>query len=277
MSAHGITGAAQVAGIAGRPVAHSLSPIIHNAWLAAGGIDGAYVPFAPADAAGFEALVAAGRAGLIQGLNVTAPFKEQAFALADEATPAARLTASANILTFQDGRVQADSSDGIGLMRGLKDQAPDLKIKGRAVVMLGAGGAARAGAGALVEAGAEVRIVNRSLDRAEALAADLGPSVRVMAADGAFEGAALVINALSVQPNVDFDRIAPDAVVMDMTYKPLWTPFLTAARARGLKTVDGLSMLIGQAAPSFEALFRRPPPPLDLRTLLLAHLGEAAT
>ena len=277
MSAHRITGAAQVAGIAGRPVAHSLSPIIHNAWLAAGGIDGAYVPFAPADAAGFEALFASGRAGLIQGLNVTAPFKEQAFALADEATPAARLTASANILTFQDGRVQADSSDGIGLMRGLKDQAPDLKIKGRAVVMLGAGGAARAGAGALVEAGAEVRIVNRSLDRAEALAADLGPSVRVMAADGAFEGAALVINALSVQPNVDFDRIAPDTVVMDMTYKPLWTPFLTAARARGLKTVDGLSMLIGQAAPSFEALFRRPPPPLDLRTLLLAHLGEART
>lgn len=277
MSAHRITGAAQVAGIAGRPVAHSLSPIIHNAWLAAGGIDGAYVPFAPADAAGFEALVAAGRAGLIQGLNVTAPFKEQAFALADEATPAARLTASANILTFEDGRVRADSSDGIGLMLGLKDQAPDLKIKGRAVVMLGAGGAARAGAGALVEAGAEVRIVNRSLDRAEALAADLGPSVRVMAADGAFEGAALVINALSVQPNVDFDRIAPDTVVMDMTYKPLWTPFLTAARARGLKTVDGLSMLIGQAAPSFEALFRRPPPPLDLRTLLLAHLGEART
>lgn len=281
MSAHGITGAAQVAGIAGRPVAHSLSPIIHNAWLSAGGIDGAYVPFAPADAAGFEALVAAGRAGLIQGLNVTAPFKEQAFALADEATPAARLTASANILTFEDGRVRADSSDGIGLMRGLKDQAPDLEIKGRAVVMLGAGGAARAGAGALVEAGAEVRIVNRSLDRAEALAADLGPSVRVMAADGAadgaFEGATLVINALSVQPTVDFDRIAPDTVVMDMTYKPLWTPFLTAARARGLKTVDGLSMLIGQAAPSFEALFRRPPPPLDLRTLLLAHLGEAST
>ncbi|MCA0367760.1 MAG: shikimate dehydrogenase [Proteobacteria bacterium] len=281
MSAHRITGAAQVAGIAGRPVAHSLSPIIHNAWLAAGGIDGAYVPLAPADAAGFEALVAAGRAGLIQGLNVTAPFKEQAFALADEATPAARLTASANILTFHEGRVRADSSDGIGLMRGLKDQAPDLKIKGRAVVMLGAGGAARAGAGALVEAGAEVRIVNRSLARAEALAADLGPSVRVVAADGAaneaFEGAALVINALSVQPAVDFDRIAPGTVVMDMTYKPLWTPFLTAARARGLKTVDGLSMLIGQAEPSFEALFRRPPPPLDLRTLLLAHLGEAAT
>ena len=274
MSMHRITGAAMVAGIAGNPVAHSLSPVIHNAWLAAGDIDGAYVPFAPADPAGFEALVAAGRAGLIMGLNVTAPFKEQAFALADTATPAARLTSSANILTFEDGRVSADSSDGVGLMRGLKEQAPDLDVAGRPVVMLGAGGAARAGSGALVEAGAEVRIVNRSPQRAQALADDLGPSVRVMAAPDAFDGAALIINALSVSPQIDFDWIAPGTVVMDMTYKPLATPFLTAARARGLPTVDGLAMLIGQAAPSFQALFRRPPPPLDLRALLMAHLGE---
>jgi len=265
-----------VAGIAGNPVAHSLSPVIHNAWLAAGGIDGAYVPFAPADAAGFEALVAAGRAGLIMGLNVTAPFKEQAFALADQATAAARLTSSANILQFENGRVLADSSDGIGLMRGLKEQAPELDVAGRPVVMLGAGGAARAGSGALVEAGAEVRIVNRSPEHAEALAADLGPSVRVMADGDAFDGAALVINALSVPPSIGFDRIAPGTVVMDMTYKPLATPFLKAARERGLRTVDGLAMLIGQAAPSFEALFRRAPPPLDLRALLMTHLGETA-
>jgi shikimate dehydrogenase len=276
MSVNRITGAAMVAGIAGSPVAHSLSPVIHNAWLAAGDIDGAYVPFAPADAAGFEALVAAGRAGLIMGLNVTAPFKEQAFALADTATPAARLTSSANILQFEAGRVSADSSDGVGLMRGLKEQAPDLDVAGRPVVMLGAGGAARAGSGALVEAGAEVRIVNRSPERAQALAADLGPSVRVMAAADAFDGAALVVNALSVSPEIDFDRIAPGTVVMDMTYKPLATPFLTAARERGLPTVDGLAMLIGQAAPSFQALFRRPPPPLDLRALLMRHLGETA-
>lgn len=276
MSTHRITGAAMVAGIAGNPVAHSLSPVIHNAWLAAGGIDGAYVPFAPADAAGFQALVAAGRAGLIMGLNVTAPFKEQAFALADQATAAARLTSSANILQFENGRVLADSSDGVGLMLGLKEQAPDLDVAGRPVVMLGAGGAARAGSGALVEAGAEVRIVNRSPDRAEALAADLGPSVRVMADGDAFDGAALVINALSVPPSIDFDRIAPGTVVMDMTYKPLATPFLRAARERGLRTVDGLAMLIGQAAPSFEALFRRPPPRLDLRVLLMTYLGETA-
>ncbi|WP_299173759.1 shikimate dehydrogenase [uncultured Brevundimonas sp.] len=276
MSGNRITGAALVAGIAGDPVSHSLSPVIHNAWLAAADMDGAYVPFAPADPAGFEALVAAGRASLILGLNVTAPFKEQAFALADTATPAANLTGSANILVFEAGRVQADSSDGVGLMRGLREQAPDLTVAGQPVVLLGAGGAARAGAGALVEAGAQVRIVNRSPDRAEALAADLGPSVRVMEGPAALDGAVLVINALSVQPDLDFDAVAPGTVMMDMTYKPLITPFLAAARARGLPTVDGLSMLIGQAAPSFEALFRRPPPPLDLRALLTAHLGEAS-
>ena len=270
-----ITGAALVGGIAGQPVAHSLSPIIHNAWLAAGGVDGAYLPFAPVDAAGFEALVAAGRAGLISGLNVTAPFKEQAFALADEVSAASKLASSSNILTFIDGRVRGDSSDGVGLMLGLKEQAPELDVRGRPVVILGAGGAARAGAGALVEAGAVVRIVNRSRDRAEALAADLGPSVRVMQAEAAFEGAVLIVNALSAPPQVDFDRIAPGTVVMDMTYRPLWTPFLIEARARGLTTVDGLAMLIGQAAPSFEAIFRRPPPPLDLRALLMTHLGGA--
>ncbi len=276
MRAGRITGAAVTGGIAGDPVAHSLSPIIHNAWLEAGGIDAAYLPFAPRDAAGFEALVAAGRAGMLAGLNVTAPFKEQAFALADQATAAARLTRSANILRFVEGRVLADSSDGIGLMRGLAEQAPGLDLAGRPVVLLGAGGAARAGAGALVEAGAEVRIVNRSPDRAEALADDLGPSVRVMSGQAAADGAALVVNALSVAPDFDLMRLPAEAVVMDMTYKPLDTAFLKAARARGLATVDGLSMLIGQAAPSFEAIFGRAPPPLDLRALLTAHLEARA-
>lgn len=268
-----ITGAALLAGIAGQPVAHSLSPVIHNAWLEAGNIDGAYMPFAPKDAAGFDILVAAGRAGLVQGLNVTAPFKEQAFALADEASKAARATGSANILVFDEGRVHADSSDGPGVLYALSEQAPDLVLKGAVVGMLGAGGAARACAGALIEAGARIDILNRSQDRAEALAADLGPSVRVAEAADLAE-ADLVINALSVQPAIDLSVLKPGAVVMDMTYKPVVTPFLSAARARGLTTVDGLAMLIGQAAPSFTALFRRPPPPLDLRALLLAHLGE---
>ena len=270
-----ITGAALLAGIAGQPVAHSLSPVIHNAWLQAGDIDGVYAPFAPRDAAGFDALVAAGRAGLVQGLNVTAPFKEQAFALADEASQAAQATGSANILVFKDGRVLADSSDGVGVLYALAEQAPGLTLKGAVVAMLGAGGAARAGAGALIEAGAQIRILNRSRDRAEALAADLGPSVTV-ADETALAEADLIINALSVPPAIDLSALKPTAVVMDMTYKPVVTPFLAAARTRGLTTVDGLAMLIGQAAPSFAALFRRPPPPLDLRALLLAHLGEGA-
>lgn len=262
-----------VAGIAGQPVAHSLSPVIHNAWLQAAGLDGAYVPFAPRDAAGFEVLVAAGRAGLIEGLNVTAPFKEQAFALADEASEAARAVASANILVFEDGRVRADSSDGVGVLYALAEQAPQLDLEGAEVVLLGAGGAARAGAGALVAAGARIGILNRTRERAEALAADLGTPVRVVEAD-ALEAADLVINALSIRPEVDLSVLRPSAVVMDMTYRPVMTPFLQAARVRGLATVDGLAMLIGQAAPSYQALYRQAPPALDLRPLLLGHLGE---
>lgn len=271
-----ITGAALLGGIVGNPVSHSLSPVIHNAWLEAGGIDGAYVAFAPKDAAGFDALVSAGRAGLIAGVNVTAPFKEQAFALADEAAAAAQMTGSANILVFEEGRVRADSADGAGVLYALAEQAPKLKLDGASVVMLGAGGAARAGAGALIETGAALSILNRTRERAEALAADLGPAVSVAPDASVLGGADLVINALSVAPDISLAALKPSAVVMDMTYKPVVTPLLAAARARGLTTVDGLAMLIGQAAPSFEAIFRRPPPPLDLRALLLSHLGEAA-
>ncbi|MCZ4106640.1 shikimate dehydrogenase [Brevundimonas diminuta] len=271
-----ITGAALLGGIVGNPVSHSLSPVIHNAWLEAGGVDGAYVAFAPRDAAGFETLVAAGRAGLIAGVNVTAPFKEQAFALADEAAAAAQMTGSANILVFEEGRVRADSADGAGVLYALAEQAPKLKLKGASVVMLGAGGAARAGAGALIEAGAALSILNRTRERAEALAADLGPAVSVAPDANVLEGADLVINALSVAPDITLAALKPSAVVMDMTYKPVVTPLLAAARARGLTTVDGLAMLIGQAAPSFEAIFRRLPPSLDLRAILLNHLEETA-
>lgn len=270
-----ITGAALLGGIVGYPVSHSLSPVIHNAWLEAGGIDAAYAAFAPRDAAGFEALVSAGRAGLIAGVNVTAPFKEQAFALADEAGAAARLTGSANILVFEEGRVRAESADGAGVLYALAEQAPGLKLNGASVVILGAGGAARAGAGALIEAGAALSILNRTRERAEALAVDLGPAVSVAPDAGVLKDADLVINALSVAPDIALETLKPSAVVMDMTYKPVVTPLLAAARARGLTAVDGLAMLIGQATPSFEAIFRRPPPPLDLRALLLAHLGEA--
>jgi shikimate dehydrogenase len=270
-----ITGAARVGGIAGNPVTHSLSPLIHNAWIAAAGLDAVYVPFAPVDAAGFASLVVAGRAGLLAGINVTAPFKEQAFALADTASHTARASGSANILVFRDGQVAADSTDGEGLVRALAEQAPGLALSGAPVVMLGAGGAARAAAAALAGAGARVRIVNRTRTRAEALAADLGGTVEAMESEVAFNGARLVVNALSVRPELDLALLEPGTVVMDMTYRPVVTPFLQAARDVGLPTVDGLAMLIGQAGPSFRAIFGTEPPPLDPRPMLIAHLGAA--
>jgi shikimate dehydrogenase len=270
-----ITGAARLAGIVGNPVAHSLSPIIHNAWIEALGLDAVYAAFAPTDASGFATLVEAGRAGLLDGVNVTAPFKEQAFALADQASDTARASRSANILRFRDGRVEADSADGEGLLWALKHQAPGLDLRGAPVVMLGAGGAARAAVAALASAGARVRIVNRTRERAEALAADIGLGVEAGDLATAFDGARLVVNALSVKPEFDPARFDVGTVVMDMTYRPVETPFLRAAKAAGLTTVDGLAMLIGQAGPSFRALFDVEPPALDPRPLLLAHLGEA--
>ena len=259
------------AGVAGQPIGHSLSPLIHNAWIAAAGLNADYRAYGPEDAAGFAALVADVRAGRLRGLNVTAPFKEQALALADEASATARTCSSANLLLFGDGRVRADSTDGAGLMAALSEQAPQLNVRGQMVVVLGAGGAARAAVVALKDAGAEVGVLNRTRARAEALAEDLG--VTVVEAT-ALNEAALVINALSVPPETDMSRLRDDAVLMDMTYRPLLTPFLRQGRSRGLTTVDGLTMLIGQARPSFSAIFGIEPPPIDVRTAALTALGE---
>ena len=259
------------AGVAGQPIAHSLSPLIHNAWIAEAGLDADYRAFGPADPAGFADLVADGRAGRLRGLNVTAPFKEQALALADEASAAARTCGSANLLLFGDGRVQADSTDGAGLMAALAEQAPQLDVRGQSVVVLGAGGAARAAVAALKAAGADVGVLNRTRARAEVLAEDLGATVVEATA---LDEAALVVNALSVPPEIDVSRLRDDAVLMDMTYRPLLTPFLILGRNRGLTTVDGLVMLIGQARPSFRAMFGVEPPMIDVRTAALKALGE---
>ena len=260
-----------LAGVAGQPIAHSLSPLIHNAWIAAAGLDADYRAFGPEDAAGFAALVAEGRAGRLWGLNVTAPFKEQALALADEVSATAATCGSANLLVFGDGRVRADSTDGAGLMAALAEQAPQLNVRGQIAIVLGAGGAARAAVAALQTAGAKVGVLNRTRARAEALAEDLGAAVLEATA---LDEAALVVNALSVPPDIDVSRLRDDAVLMDMTYRPLLTPFLAQGRSRGLTTVDGLAMLIGQARPSFSAIFGTEPPAIDVRTAALTALGE---
>jgi len=260
-------------GVAGQPILQSLSPLIHGAWIKAAALDAVYGTYGPEDADQFGALIDWGRRGGLRGLNVTAPFKGQALALADDVGETARLCGSANLLVFEAGRARADSTDGAGLMAALAEQAPALDVRGRPVLILGAGGAARAAAAALKRAGAEVGVLNRTPARAEELGADLG--VRVATPD-ALEEAVLVVNALSVAPEIDLGALRPDAVLMDMTYRPLLTPFLAAGRARGLTTVDGLAMLIGQARPSFRALFGLEPPPVDVRRLALEALGETA-
>lgn len=279
-----ISGRARVAGVVGHPVAHSLSPILHNAWLSAAEIDGVYAPFAPGSD-DFARLVEGFRGGAIRGLNVTLPFKEQALALADEATSAARVAAAANVLIFEaDGRIFADNTDGAGLLAAFATQAPAWHVDAGPIAMLGAGGAARGAAAALVGAGApEVRIINRTLGRAQDLAGELGAKVSAWAMDDcgqAFQGVSAVINATSaglsggeaLRPPLE--ATPPQAVVMDMVYKPLETPLLARARALKRPTVDGLEMLIGQARPSFEAFYGRPPPDIDVRGLALAALGN---
>lgn len=279
-----ISAATLVVGVAGAPVRHSLSPLIHNAWIEAAGLDAVYVAFTP-PTAGFRAFAEGLRGGAIRGLNVTLPFKADALAVADRPTHRATLAGAANLLLFEpDGSIVADNTDGAGLMAAFAAQSPGFDPRYGPVVILGAGGAARGAAAAFVAAGAPaVRIVNRTRARAEAIAADLGATVTAFGLDqarGAFNGAAAVVNATSVglegadALDLPFDALPAHAAAMDMVYKPLTTAFLAAAAARGLAVVDGLAMLIGQAAPSFEAFFGRPPPArVDVRGLALTALG----
>jgi shikimate dehydrogenase len=279
------TGAAKVAAIVGQPVRHSLSPFLHNAWLRDLKLDGVYAAFGPKDEHAFERLILSCRSNGISGLNVTAPFKEQALALADTAADSARACGSANLLTFDaDGYVHAQSTDGYGLIRAFDLQAPGCDLSAGPVVIMGAGGASRAAVAAMLDAGApEIRIVNRTIARAEELVfAFQGlTSQRVTAFEltdvaRAFSEAVAVINAASGGPLPLFDALPDHATVMDMTYRPLKTNWLKAAEMRGLKTVDGLNMLIEQARPSFEAFYGATPnPAFDIRRLALAFLGEA--
>jgi shikimate dehydrogenase len=264
-------------------VGHSLSPLIHNAWLAASGLDGVYVPFSP-PAEGFTAFAKGLAGGAVRGLNVTVPFKEAALRLATHPSQRAVRAGAANVLVFEPGgEILADNTDGEGLLGALAAQAPGFDPQVGPAVVLGAGGAARGAAAALADAGApEVRIINRSPDRAVELAHSLGDPVRAAELNlAAFTGARLIVNATSlglgglVGPAAPFQR-TPGAVVMDMVYRPLRTEFLERAEKAGLVAVDGLEMLIRQAAPSFEAFFGAPPPPIDVRRLCLAELGEPA-
>jgi shikimate dehydrogenase len=239
-------------GVCGWPVAHSRSPQMHNAALAAAGLaDWRYLRLPlPPDL--FEETVRALPAAGFRGVNVTIPHKEAALALADEATEAARAIGAANTLTFEDGAIHAANTDAPGLLAALPEPPA-----GRTALVLGAGGAGRAAAWALREAGAEVAIWNRTPERATALAAELG----VRAVPGAV-AADIVVNCTSVglhDPDATFkalplraDTWSAGSLVVDMVYRDGGTQLLEAARTRGACVVDGLEILVAQGAASFE-------------------------
>jgi len=252
------------AGVIGWPVAHSRSPRLFDHWFARYGIDGRYMPFAVAPESFPYVFPALARCGL-QGVNVTLPHKQQALAMADAATPAAEAIGAANLITFAaDGAITADNSDGFGFTSSLRAGAPEWTADRGPALVLGAGGASRALIHALVEGGCpEVRLANRTRDKAAALAASFE---RVSVVDwehrsDALADAATVVNATSLgmtgQPPLDLalDAAPAHAVVTDIVYTPLETPLLAAARARGLTAVDGLGMLLHQARPAFSAWF----------------------
>jgi shikimate dehydrogenase len=275
---------AKKAFIVGHPIAHSRSPKIHGHWLDRYGIDGSYaaVDVAPEDFAAFLASLA--ERGFAGG-NVTIPHKEAAFAVVAHRDAAAELIGAVNTLWFEDGALVGGNTDAHGFAANLDEHAPGWHENSPAVV-LGAGGAARAVVHALKERGiSDIRVVNRTLSRAEELCDRFGVGVTAHGAATAdlLEGAGLLVNTTSLGMTgkdgaavlaADPAFLPARAVVTDIVYAPLETPLLAAARARDLKTVDGLGMLLHQAVPGFERWFgRRPDVTPELRALIVADLA----
>lgn len=267
--------------VTGHPIAHSRSPKIHGYWLNKYGIDGSYraIDVAPADFADF--LKSLGENGY-RGGNVTIPHKEAAFAGVARRDHAADAIGAVNTLWFEDGLLWGGNTDGYGFAANLDDHAPGWAANGPAVV-LGAGGASRAVIHALKERGIkDVRIVNRTLARAEELSRHFGAGVSAHPPSALGEllaDAGLLVNttALGMHGNevlaADPAGLPDHAVVTDIVYVPLETPLLAAARARGLRTVDGLGMLLHQAVPGFERWFgRKPEVTPELRRLIVADI-----
>lgn len=284
-----LSGAAKLAGVLGWPVSQSLSPSLHGYWLNELGLDGTYVPL-PVRPEDFSTVVTALIKAGFAGANVTLPHKEAAFAIAHECDQAARVSGAANLLIFHgNGRIEARNTDAAGLAAALKEKGGDF-VCGKAATILGAGGAARSAVLALNELGAsEIRIVNRSRARAEQLAAALAPAVtpKIVVFDTddwslAARDVALVVHATSAgmkgAPSLDLslDGLPQTAWMCDIVYNPLETGLLKRAKEAGLKTIDGLGMLMHQAIPAFEAFFGRTPKVTPaLRRHLEGALGSA--
>lgn len=258
------SGKTKLAGVLGWPVAHSRSPRLHGFWLEHYGIDGAYLPL-PVRPERFEAAVRVLVDLGFAGANVTVPHKLSARALCDTVTERAEAIGAVNTLVFEDGRIRGDNTDGIGFYRNLLSGAPGWQPTAGPAVVLGAGGAARAVLVALRDhAVPDIRLLNRTHATADALAAEFGSIVQALdweRRNEALSGANLLVNTTSLgmvgQPalSISLDALPEPAVVTDLVYAPLETALLAAAAARGNPTVDGLGMLLHQAAPGFASWF----------------------
>ena len=251
-----------LAAVIGFPVSHSLSPKLHNHWLKQLNLAGEYraLEVSSSDLAHmFKTLPEEGYVGW----NVTIPHKEAALALVDEIEESARSIRAVNTVVVRGGKLIGSNTDAYGFMENLKTKTGDITKYFQKVVVLGAGGAARAVVHALIQEGARhIIVVNRTRVRAESLAADFSvQSVSWENKEDALSGATLLINTTSLgmmgqQPlEISLECLPENALVTDIIYKPLITPLLEKARARNLRTVTGLGMLIHQAVPGFNAWF----------------------
>ena len=254
-----------LAGVMGDPVMHSRSPRLHNYWLAKYGLSGTYVPLAITAGrlrAALRALPALGFAGC----NLTIPHKEAALDIVDQLDPLARRIGAVNcVVVGADGALQGYNHDGFGYIESVREAQPKWRGDTGPIVVVGAGGGARAVVAGLVDQGArEIRLVNRTPARGKALAQELGGPIRTLGwneREAALEGAAMLINTTNQgmlgEPPLDLtlDRLPVSALVSDIVYIPRETALLAAARRRGNPTVNGLGMLLHQARPAFHAWF----------------------
>jgi len=275
-------GSTRVAAVIGDPVAHSLSPVLHNAGFAAAGLDWVYVAF-PVAAGGAPAALDAMRTLGIGGLSVTMPHKEAiARALDGRLSGAAHALGAVNCVRWDGDDLVGENTDGHGFVDSLRREA-GVDPSGACVAVVGAGGAGRSVAAALAAAGAaRILVVNRNRDRA-AQAVALAGGVGTLAAEAQIVEADIVVNATSLgmgvrpphEPVLPFpvELIRAEQVVADLVYQPIRTGLLEAAAARGARTVNGVGMLLYQAAYAFELWTGVDAPVAAMREAVLDHLA----
>jgi shikimate dehydrogenase len=254
-----------LAGLMGFPVMHSRSPKLHNYWLAQHGLTGAYLPLAIRTEGLRDALRALPALGF-SGCNLTIPHKEAALAIVDRVDPVARRIGAMNcVVVAPDGSLEGQNHDAFGYVESIREAQPNWRADAGPIVVIGAGGGARAVLVSLIDQGArEIRLVNRTAARAAALQRDLGGPIKALPweqREAALGGAAMLINTtnqgmVGAPPlELALDALPPTALVSDIVYIPRETPLLAAARKRGNPTVNGLGMLLHQARPAFRAWF----------------------